>query len=171
MAISTIGTNGIEDGAIVASDIAAGAVTQSKLGTNVAGTGPAFSYIANSTTSLPSATFTKVNFASLEFDTTSGMYASSRFTPTVAGYYYITGSAYYSTASNSFVVIYKNGSEVKRGTDHGSQVYSRVVNALIYLNGTTDYVEIYAYQSSGSTMNVIATSSETYFQAFLARAA
>jgi hypothetical protein len=46
---------------------------------------------------------------------------------------------------------------------------SQYGSVLIYFNGTTDYVELYAYLSAGQTLN--ATSALVYFQGFLARAA
>jgi len=42
---------------------------------------------------------------------------------------------------------------------------------MIYLNGSTDYVEIYAFQATGSTVTISASQGQTFFQAFLARAA
>jgi hypothetical protein len=149
----------------------AGSVQQTYLAPNVAGNGPAFSYYASGTTSVPTATFTKVVFAASEFDTTGGMVSANRFTPTVAGYYYITGSVYLQASSESFATIYKNGAEWKRGTDHGSLVYAKTVSGLIYMNGSTDYVEIYTYQASGSTQTVSPNQAQTYFQGFMARAA
>ena len=146
-------------------------IPQAALAANVAGNGPAFSFYANSTQSIPNATYTKLIFNSTEFDVTGGMVSSSRFTPTVAGYYYITGSVYFGASAESFVQVQKNGNELHRGTDHASQVYSRMVNCLVYLNGSTDYVEIYTYQGSGGSITTTATSSQTFFQGFLARAA
>ena len=150
----------------------AASIPQAALAANVAGNGPAFSIYANGTTSVPSTTYTKVAFNATEFDTTGGMVSSSRFTPTIAGYYYITASVYYSSgAVESFAQIFKNGNQSKRGTDHNSAIYSRMVNALMYLNGSTDYIEIYTYQASGSTITVSASLEQTFFQGFLARAA
>jgi hypothetical protein len=58
----------------------------------VSGNMPAFSYYQSSAQTLSSNTLTKITFTTSEFDTTSGMYASSRFTPTVAGYYLINSN-------------------------------------------------------------------------------
>jgi hypothetical protein len=78
----------------------------------VSGNMPAFSARAATTQSLPNATYTKVTLGTEEFDTNSN-FASSRFTPTVAGYYIITGSVIVqSQASAVIVLIYKNGSSV-----------------------------------------------------------
>ena len=45
------------------------------------------------------------------------------------------------------------------------------LNALIYMNGTTDYLEIYALSDGTGNLTVIDTSASTYFHGFLARSA
>ena len=131
--------------------------------------GPAFSYYQSSSQTLSSATATKITFTSSEFDTTSGMYASSRFTPTVAGYYQVNGAfAKPSGSTEMFMSVYKNGSEWKRGSDV-SITSSATVSCIVYLNGSTDYIELYGYMGIGAaTWN---TSYGTYFQASMVRAA
>jgi len=139
----------------------------------IAGTGPTFSAIPSGTTSVSNATFTKVAYATEEFDTNSNYdTTTSRFTPTVAGYYLISASINYSGASlggnNSLLAIYKNGSWFKTGSGGSLSYYQ--TSALIYMNGSTDYLEVYAYQSSGSSLTVVA--SNTYqFSGVLVRAA
>ena len=158
MAISKITTN----------SVGAGTITQPLMGTNVAGNGPAFSAYQSVAQTLASGTFTKITFTSVEFDTTAGMYASSRFTPTVAGYYQVNSAvAKPSGLIEILVAIYKNGAEYKRGVDNVS--YSSLVSCIVYLNGTTDYIETYCYMSTGAI--TWATSAGTWFQAFLARSA
>ena len=138
--------------------------------------GPAFSAWAGSATSLSNAVATKVLFNTKEFDTNTNYdTATSRFTPTVAGYYQVISSinttAYISV--NSRLTIYKNGNEIKTGTQFGNSGNSAgvSVSALIYMNGSTDYLEIYAYHASGGAVNTFAAQAFTYFQAFLARSA
>ena len=140
--------------------------------------GPAFSAYNNATQALTSATLTKVLFQVKEFDTANCFDNTTnyRFTPTVAGYYFINAALQFSQSNiNNFVSIYKNGSEFKRGNEGGNFAnyapYNVTVSALIYLNGSTDYVEIYGYQGSASGQTISATSIGTYFQAFLARGA
>jgi hypothetical protein len=48
---------------------------------------------------------------------------------------------------------------------------SPAVSALIYMNGSTDYVELYAYQNAGGSQTSGTGSAENYFQASLVRAA
>ena len=130
---------------------------------------PAFSaYQSTQQTGIASSTFTKILFQTEEFDTNSN-FASSRFTPTVAGYYQVNSAVYMVNNCQLAVSIYKNGSEFKRGNyPSGTTQLAAVVSSLIYLNGTTDYIEIYAY-SGGSSNSCIANSALTYFQAAFIR--
>jgi hypothetical protein len=123
----------------------------------VSGNMPAFSARAATTQSLPNVTYTKVTLGTEEFDTNSN-FASSRFTPTVAGYYIITGSVIVqSQASAVIVLIYKNGSSVSEGTAlPATGIFSATAttSAVIYCNGSTDYIELYAYQGSGGSVTI-----------------
>jgi hypothetical protein len=137
------------------------------------GMGPAFSAVVNSSTTLTGAVWTKIVVGSEEFDTNNN-FATSRFTPTVAGYYQFV--AEFSTDSAAvqdlWISIYKNGSEAKRGplwrtvSGVGGVIQ---MSALIYLNGSTDYCESYAYSSVTTTISNNALTG--YFQGFLARPA
>ena len=55
--------------------------------------GPAFSAYANAATSLTNGAFTKISFQVEDYDTNNN-FASSRFTPTVAGYYQISAASH-----------------------------------------------------------------------------
>ena len=123
--------------------------TLSVNGTTVPSNIPAFSAYANSATSLSNSAFTKISFQVEEYDTNSN-YASSRFTPTVAGYYQINAASNVAggTTAETSISIYKNGSGHKQGLDltisSGAQ-YSQTISSLVYCNGSTDYIEIYLY--------------------------
>jgi hypothetical protein len=117
----------------------------------VSGNMPAFSAYKTGSQSITSATFTKITFDAEEFDTNNN-FASSRFTPTVAGYYQINGAFSMEDSTGAITrmicIIYKNGSEFKRGNDltvAAGLGYMPTITSLIYFNGTTDYVELYAY--------------------------
>ena len=132
---------------------------------------PAFGAYQNTQqTGISMGVFTKILFETEEFDTNSN-FASSRFTPTVAGYYQINAAVYMVNNCQLAVSIYKNGSEFKRGVYPSSTtLLMSNVSSLVYLNGSTDYIEIYAY--SGGTSNSCSPSqSTTYFNGCLARAA
>jgi hypothetical protein len=134
-----------------------GALPLTNGGTGLTAAGPAFSARAATTQSLPNATYTKVTLGTEEFDTNSN-FSSSRFTPTVAGYYIITGTAtVQSAASALIVIIYKNGSEAGAGTAlpaTGQFSATATTSAVIYCNGSTDYIELYAYQGSGGSVTI-----------------
>jgi hypothetical protein len=135
--------------------------------------GPAFSAYATTLTNTANATWTKVACVTEEFDT-ANVYdtGASRFTPNVAGYYQFSGMTGGSGPLNATICsLYKNGSELKRGVQsNGATLYYATVSAMLYLNGTTDYVELYWYQASGATQNnIVAAPYTTYFQGFLAR--
>jgi hypothetical protein len=142
------------------------------------GTGPAFSAYLSTNQSVSSATYTKVQCNTEEFDTNSNYDPTTnyRFTPTVAGYYQINGAIDIGTSSISagIAVIYKNGSAFKFGVGFGGSNlfnFNRVtVSALVYLNGTTDYVELYGYVIA-TTPIFYGGSSTTYFQAAMVRGA
>lgn len=144
-------------------------VPQAALAANVAGNGPAFSYWQNSGVSCSGGSYTKLTFTVSDFDTTSGMYATSRFTPTVAGYYQISAAfSMNSSGVERIIAVYKNGSQFKAAGD-GSSVYQPSISCLVYFNGSTDYVEIYAYTGTTTTTN--ANIGSTWFQGVLVRAA
>jgi hypothetical protein len=141
--------------------------------------GPAFSaYKSGSNQSLTPNVYTKVVFESEEFDTNSCFDSTTnyRFTPTVAGYYQISTRVEIngSGSSRNLAAIYKNGSIFKVGVDIGGlspTTLGATVSALIYLNGSTDYVEVYCYVAFGSTMSAYSGIQTTYFQGAMVRAA
>jgi len=188
MPISTIGQNGLNaplsltsptlgtPSALVLTN--ATGLPQAGLGTNVAGNGPAFSAYLSSNQSIGSGSLTKMQCNTEEFDTASAYDNATnyRFTPQVAGYYQVSGGAqlnYTSGSLSSFICIYKNGSAFKFGSNTmNTNVFQQVmVSALIYLNGSTDYVEMYAQQNSGGSANIGGNQNTSYFQAVMVRAA
>ena len=144
----------------------------------VSGNQPAFSAYLSSSQSIGSGSLTKMQCNIKEFDTASAYDNATnyRFTPQVAGYYQVSGGAqlnYTSALYSSFICIYKNGSAFKFGSNTmNTNVYQLVmVSALIYLNGSTDYVEMYAQQNSGGSANIGGNQNTSYFQAVMVRSA
>ena len=140
------------------------------------GTGPAFSAYANATTSVASSTFTKVNINAESYDTNNNFNTTnSRFTPTIAGYYQINGNFLISGASVGIVVpfIFLNGNISWVGSQSLCNISqtSAAASALVYCNGSTDFIELYAYQTSGSTLTIQTNSGYTSLSGFLARSA
>jgi hypothetical protein len=145
-------------------------------GSTFAGTGPAFAAYATVNQSITSASFTKITFGTEIFDTNNN-FASSRFTPTIAGYYQISSATRVEAgASGEFILsIARNGTIVYRGLDNSlisaNQFAGLNASALLYLNGSTDYVEMLVYQSTGSSKNITGEPEITWMTGFLARSA
>ena len=139
--------------------------------------GPAFSAYANAAVSIPYSTYTKILYQVERFDT-NGAYdnSTSRFQPAVAGYYQVTAGYGLARADAYYLQAYffLNGTAyVAGGTESGqTNAYAKTqVTALIYMNGTSDYLEVYGVQGSGSTWNSTGSSLHDYFQGILVRAA
>jgi len=122
-------------------------------------------------TTLTSGGFTKVTLGTEQFDTNNN-FASSTFTPTVAGYYQVNGRVYVLANPEQLqAMIYKNGSIHSYGSVTTAKTFGSVVSDIIYMNGTTDYIELYAYQLSGTSQTTTTGSEFTYMSACLVRAA
>ena len=139
-----------------------------------AGTGPAFSAYQSSAQTLIGSTLTKISLQSEEFDTNSNFDSTTnyRFTPTVAGYYQFNAALQVGvSASTVLITFYKNGSEFKRPTymSGSSVVNSASGSALIYCNGTSDYVEFWALLGTGQALS--ANANATWFQGSMVRSA
>lgn len=151
-----------------------GTVTQTMLGTNVAGNGPAFMAYAGATTSLSQNAYTKVLFNTTEQNQGSAYStANSTFTPAVAGFYQINAMVELSNSTSGYVnaAIYKNGVASKNGpTNTNTGPYRVALSSLIYFNGSTDYIDIRCFVNvTGLTTQ--AYDIGTWFNGYLARAA
>lgn len=166
-------------GAVNSTYITDAAVTQAKLAAGVAGNGPAFSaYASADQTGLTLGTSTKITLDTEIFDTAS-CFSSSKFTPNIAGYYQVNAAVRGNATGLQAVVaiIFKNGSayssaqQCATSTPYAFQV---PVADVIYMNGSTDYLELYGevYGSSAGKFNYAGSSAYTSrFSASLVRAA
>ena len=135
------------------------------------GVAPTFSAYQSSAQTLTSATVTKVQFQTEEWDTANAFDSTTnyRFTPTVAGYYQVNANIQVGVSSTIiYAYIYKNGSQFRQGQTAVNSVSSQV-NSLVYLNGSTDYIEIYSQLTVGQAL--AAGAYATYFNACLVRGA
>ncbi len=115
----------------------------------------------STTQTISTATFTKMQFDNETLDP-EGDYDNTtnyRFTPSQPGTYYVGASMVYQTAADQMVMIvgvYKNGSPVSYNAAGASGTGQNgiLIGSNIAMNGTTDYVEIYAYQASGSNKDL-----------------
>ena len=142
---------------------------------------PTFYAYNNASQSISVTTWTKAEVPNIQYDTHNWFDTTNhRFTPQIEGYYWF--STYIRFAGTSMGQqnshIYKNGGEhTQVGLSRDSSTCEQNGQTIMYMNGTTDYVELYGYISSGSSLsfgsagvaNVEGTrsSSGTRFQGFL----
>lgn len=132
---------------------------------------PNFQAYLSGNQTITNATLTKIQFNTKIFD--SGGYYDNvtnfRYTPLVAGTYRVKAMAYCNgtTVSNVELAIYRNGAIIfAAGNVQGAG--SEEVEALVVMNGTTDYLEIFGligaasgWQFLGGTVPIL-----TFFEAF-----
>jgi hypothetical protein len=188
-AFSTASLKGSTSGVIT---LAAAAVAGTNTATFPAATGdvmvsgnmPAFSVALSGNQTINNDTFTKLTLNTEVYDTNNCYDPTTnyRFTPNVAGYYLINLKAGFSgTATRNYyfaTVIYKNGSAFSGsssslslivGTGSDSSISSSM---LIYMNGSSDYLEAYVYQYDfTATSTAVIKSAQTNFNGSLVRAA
>ena len=136
--------------------------------------GPAFSAYASTSQAVSSSTDTKVVFDTETFDTNSN-FANSRFTPTVAGYYQLNTTIRFNGTSQSQYTIYfyKNGVKlaVVFQLNVSASTLLQPISTFLYLNGSTDYIEVYASTVATSPTLGATNVNTNYFSGFLARSA
>jgi len=152
---------------------------QAGLATGVAGTGPAFSAYLGTTQSVTSGATTKVQLTVENFDTASCFDNTTnyRFTPTVAGYYQLNASIRFigTALTEAQTTINKNNAGLAFGNysvvTAQSALFS-VVSTLVYMNGSTDYVELTGYVVGTSpTFNFNSPTNTSVFSGSLVRSA
>jgi len=143
----------------------------------VSGNMPAFSAYASGSTNIATSTWVKMPCNTEEFDTNNNYDSTTnyRFTPTIAGYYQINGYVELNSGSgNGFIAIYKNGSAFRYGVHAGinaSNGLGMTVSTIMYFNGSTDYIELYATQNSGGTIATGSGAASVYFGGAMVRSA
>ena len=141
---------------------------------------PAFMAKPSSNVSISNDTTTKLTFATEVFDTDNN-YASSRFTPTTAGKYQVSGAVQWNTDTNydalyqGRLFVYKNGSQIFRNDvdprvstgDVPISLYN-YINVAVDMNGSSDYLELYGYVNVDTGVGALANIWQTnsYFTAF-----
>jgi hypothetical protein len=143
--------------------------------------GPAFSaYPTSPAQTIATNSNTRVNLGNEEYDI-GGCYdaPNGKFLPNVEGYYQLNATVRIDGSSGTgerMIVIYKNGSEYKRGTNEagteaGATFYTLSVSCQAYANGSSDYFEVYVYQNSGNSRTVSEYQQISYFQGCMIRGA
>ena len=150
-------------------------IQQADLAPNVAGNGPAFCAYLSTNQSIATNTWTKIAWNAKEFDTHNAFDSTTnyRFQPQVAGYYQIQGMwECNSAATYSYADIRKNAASFRVILASQGSGTSNPFFGLVYLNGSTDYVDVWAFIVGGTSPNAIYGSQIfTSIQGFLVRAA
>lgn len=147
------------------------------IGSFPVGAGPAFSAYSTVDQSVTSNVVTKVTLGAELFDTNNA-FSSSRFTPTIAGYYQLNGLVRGASGSANVTAvgsqIYKNGSLLAASftTSPGVSVLASLISEVVYLNGSTDYVELFgSVVATNPVFDYAADGSNCRFSGALVRAA
>ena len=152
---------------------------QDRLGTGVPSLSvPAFRVYRNAAQSVSASTWTKVQFNDSTgegfdtegwFDTTT----NHRYQPLIAGYYAFSGVVQtLGTHTQIALYGYKNGVQTVYGNNLGVPGYILAFpTAILYMNGSTDYFELYAYLSSAGSFNGQASGVSTSLSGHLVGAA
>ena len=132
---------------------------------------PCFRAYPNATQTISSSyTYTKLNINTEDFDV-GGYYDTSnyRYTPQVAGIYYIQLGVSLTSVNAIVGVIYKNGTIYQNGgimQNSGYSYNTSITTGLVSMNGSSDYIE--AFGNSSSTNQVVTSGSAyTNFSAVL----
>ena len=169
-------------GSVGSTYLAGGAVLQSNLGSVYQNNGPTFYAYSSTSQTIPSGSNTRVVFDVKEWDTAScfnntsgtvGGIPTYAFKPNIAGYYLlnvgVTGNM---GASESSISIRKNGSLYRILGDTNSANFGQYNSAPIYANGTTDYFDVFFYQSTGANQGIAGGQAYyTFFSGSLIRGA
>ena len=139
---------------------------------------PVFAVTNNgSAQSVANTTWTKVALNTKEFDSASYFdTTNNRYLPLVAGYYQVNAfaSGPSNNTQNQIIALYKSGTLYRylsaiTNLNAGSVINnSESGSGLVYLNGSTDYLELWVFQQTGGTVNTCGTA---YLNGFLVRGA
>jgi hypothetical protein len=160
-----------------------GTLTQSQIGTGVAGTGPVLVVCRQTTNqAFTSGTYNLCQFNSVITDTISCWDSVNyRYTPNVAGWYFLTGQFQSGGAADptrTIMHFWVNGTNsslhAKQTWDIPTTLYAAAASAMVYLNGSTDYVDFRIYVSGSNVALTGGTDGfarQSYMTAVLMRAA
>ncbi len=160
-----------------------GSANQALVNSSTAGTleykpyyGPAFRAYLNTNPTVASGSDFTIPFGAETFDTDNCFNTSNyRFTPNLAGYYHVNATVVWNPTNNigsgwdAISILRKSGSEISRCAIFlDAQDWLTNVNAdLVYLNGSSDYLDVYVWHNRGG--NEYLTQTRTNFSAHWVR--
>jgi len=120
-------------------------------------------------------TDTKVTGFTEDFDTDNN-FASDRFTPTIAGKYFVTIQGSIQGVNsydmyNGNIHLRKNGTEILRTSSQGngssrSNRYGLSLSLIVDMNGSSDYLEMFVYLNNSGTADGIFNADTLSFGAY-----
>lgn len=120
---------------------------------------------------VPHNTETKIDFVA-QVDTASGWNgASARWQPPVAGWYWVSLAVSVQIGSGSFTdiltILKKAGTAVIGGSEFvaDSTLMTSTLAVPVFLNGTTDYLETFVYQTNSGALSSTARANGSFFSA------
>ena len=136
---------------------------------------PAFhAYRPDSYLAIANDTYTTVSVSNELFDVGSAFNTSNyRFTPQVAGKYFLYANVVWDGNINSQagILIQKNqqfnSTDMRRNFNYATASSGVHVTGMFTANGSSDYFEYRLYQNSGSSVNIMNQGNENYFGGFL----
>lgn len=125
---------------------------------------------------IPNGTHTAITFDTEDLDRDGGhstVTNTSRYTSATAGYYQISGNVTFAANGTGWrdIMFQKNNSSTTRQSRNGTPaIPSGTADSALNLSGTlflavSDYVEIMAYQTSGGSLNAIASNQDCRMEA------
>jgi hypothetical protein len=132
---------------------------------------PAFRAQSSGAQTISTGSETKLQFATEDFDTDSDYDNSTnyRFTPSVAGKYFIRASVRMATSTDYTglkFILKKNGTAVIQHQTSAFHYETRVVSGIITFNGSSDYVEVFIVQNSGGNVDTDTDNKYNFFEGF-----
>lgn len=128
-----------------------------------------FSAVLSAPQSISGSGVTQIELNTIDYDL-SGSFndASYIFQPTIPGYYFFIGSAAFSAVGVTSVGVYifKNGVEqaVTNSTVQSGESPIISTSAILFMNGTTDYVDLRVNEASGASYTI--ATQYTFLQGF-----
>tara|TARA_R100001015_G_C4491059_1_gene68617 strand:+ start:33 stop:602 length:570 start_codon:yes stop_codon:yes gene_type:complete len=108
------------------------------------------------------------------FDSSSAYDTTTyKFTPQVAGYYFLYSNVRYQTGDVQFdrinLVITKNGSDILAARNTHQDYTTCNVSGVVQANGSSDYFQMTSYHTRGSAVTITQDDEFTYFGGFLVK--
>jgi hypothetical protein len=131
---------------------------------------PAFHAYSDSTTTTSNSTATILKMDTEVYDTDSDYDPSAyRFTPTTSGRFLVYMSASYGN-TNDFdhlrIIIRKGGNDIAVASTRQEGHTVLTCATVVHMNGSSDYLEAFAYQTSGGSENFSSGEHQTFFGAY-----